>query len=182
METSDKWRPSEPSSWHWCPPMPLSITWWEPVQPQQVCRWHKAEWCGWHKEERGVIQRCSTWRRLQGDLVAAFQYLKGAYKKRGEQLSIRICSDRTKGINFQLKEGRFRSVVRLLGTSSLSKWWGPGCPELWMLHPGKAQGQVGLGLEPPSLVDGIPGHGQRVRTIWSSRSLFHPCIFAIYRN
>jgi len=30
-------------------------------------------------------------RRLQGDLVAAFQYLKGAYKKDGENLFSRAC-------------------------------------------------------------------------------------------
>lgn len=35
------------------------------------------------KEGRGVIQRCSAWKKLQADLVAAFQYWKGAYKKRG---------------------------------------------------------------------------------------------------
>ena len=32
-------------------------------------------------------------RRLWGDLVAAFQYLKGAYRKDGEGLFIRECSD-----------------------------------------------------------------------------------------
>jgi len=34
-------------------------------------------------------------RRLQGDLIAVFQYMKGAYKKAGESLFTRTCSDRT---------------------------------------------------------------------------------------
>ncbi|GAB0184789.1 sickle tail protein [Grus japonensis] len=38
-------------------------------------------------------------RRLQEDLIAAFQYLKGAYKKAGEGLFPRVCSDRTRGIS-----------------------------------------------------------------------------------
>ncbi|KFQ07941.1 hypothetical protein N329_07309, partial [Haliaeetus albicilla] len=47
-------------------------------------------------------------RRLQGDLIAAFQYLKGAYKKDGDRLFSRACSDRTRRNDFKLKEGRFR--------------------------------------------------------------------------
>jgi len=47
-------------------------------------------------------------RRLWGDLIAALQYLKGDYKKAGETLSTRACSDRTRGNGFKLKEGRFR--------------------------------------------------------------------------
>ncbi|KAK4830729.1 LOW QUALITY PROTEIN: hypothetical protein QYF61_013179 [Mycteria americana] len=43
-------------------------------------------------------------RRLWGDLIAAFQYLKGAYKKAGERLFTRASSDR--------KEGRFRLDLR----------------------------------------------------------------------
>jgi len=35
-------------------------------------------------------------RRLLGDLIAAFLYLKGAYKKAGEGLFTRACSDRTR--------------------------------------------------------------------------------------
>ena len=51
-------------------------------------------------------------RRLQGDLTAAFQYLKGAYRKAGEGIFNRECSDRTRSNNFKLKEGRFRLGIR----------------------------------------------------------------------
>ena len=51
-------------------------------------------------------------RRHQGDLIATFQYLKGAYRKDGEGLFIRECSDRTRGNVFKLKEGRFRLEIR----------------------------------------------------------------------
>jgi len=35
--------------------------------------------------------------RLRGDLRAASQYLKGAYRKDGAGLFTRVCSDRTRG-------------------------------------------------------------------------------------
>ncbi|GAB0177408.1 mitochondrial enolase superfamily member 1 [Grus japonensis] len=44
-------------------------------------------------------------RRLGGDLRAALQYLKGAYRKDGEGLFTRAWSDRTRGDGFKLKEG-----------------------------------------------------------------------------
>ena len=47
-------------------------------------------------------------RRLRDDPKAAFQYLKGGYKKEGDRLSSRVCGDRTRGNGFKLKEGRFR--------------------------------------------------------------------------
>ncbi|KAK4818897.1 hypothetical protein QYF61_021582 [Mycteria americana] len=47
-------------------------------------------------------------RRLRGDLIAAFQYLKRAYKKDGDRLFRRACNDRTRGNCCKLKEGTFR--------------------------------------------------------------------------
>ncbi|KAK4832892.1 LOW QUALITY PROTEIN: hypothetical protein QYF61_026442 [Mycteria americana] len=44
--------------------------------------------------------------------MAAFQYLKGAYKKAGKGLFKRACSYRTKHNGFKLKEGRFRLDIR----------------------------------------------------------------------
>jgi len=51
-------------------------------------------------------------RRLWGDLIAAFQYLEGAYRKDGEGLFTRVCSDRTRGNDCKLKKGRFRLDTR----------------------------------------------------------------------
>ena len=47
-------------------------------------------------------------RSLRGDLRAVFQYLKRAYRKDGECLFTRVCSDSTRGNGSKLKEGRFR--------------------------------------------------------------------------
>ncbi|KFP99506.1 hypothetical protein N329_04800, partial [Haliaeetus albicilla] len=55
---------------------------------------------------------CLKKRRLWGDLTAAFQHLKGTYKKDGEGLFTRAYSDRTRGNGFKLQEGGFRLDVR----------------------------------------------------------------------
>jgi len=51
-------------------------------------------------------------RRLQGDLIVAFQYLKPAYRKDGEGLFTKVSSDRTRRNVFKLKEDSFRLDIR----------------------------------------------------------------------
>jgi len=50
--------------------------------------------------------------RLQGNLTAAFQYLKGAYKKDEERLFSRACFSKTRGNGLKLKELRFGLDIR----------------------------------------------------------------------
>jgi len=40
-------------------------------------------------------------RRLQGDLIVAFQYLEGSYRKEGESLFCRICGDSRRANGFK---------------------------------------------------------------------------------
>ena len=63
-------------------------------------------------------------RRLWGDLIVAFLYLKGAYKKDGDRLFSRACCGRTRGHGFKLKEGRFRLDIRKkFFTVRVVKYW-----------------------------------------------------------
>ena len=74
--------------------------------------------------------------RLRGDLSAAFQDLKGAYKQEGRQLFERGDKSRTRGNGLKLKEGRLRLDVRgKLLAERVGRCWN-SCPErLWMPRP-----------------------------------------------
>jgi len=63
-------------------------------------------------------------RRLQGDLIAAFQYLKGAYRKDGENIFSRACCGGTRSNGSKLREGRFRLNIRkIFFTMRVVKHW-----------------------------------------------------------
>ena len=51
-------------------------------------------------------------RRLQGDPIVSFQYMRGTYKQEEDQLFIQSNSDRMRGDSFKLKEERFRLDIR----------------------------------------------------------------------
>ena len=51
-------------------------------------------------------------RRLQGDLIAAFQCLNGGLQERWGGTFYKGMSDKTRGNSFKLKGGRFRLDIR----------------------------------------------------------------------
>ncbi|KAK4814738.1 hypothetical protein QYF61_026715 [Mycteria americana] len=77
-----------------------------PEEATEMVRGLEQLCCGERLRELGVFSLEK--RRLWGELISAFQYLKGAYKKDGERLFSRVCSDGTRGNGFNLKEDRFR--------------------------------------------------------------------------
>ena len=107
-------------------------------------------------------------RRLLGDLIEAFQYLKGAYKQEGEQLFRRVDHGRIRGNGFKLRHGRFRldirrkffiqRVVRHLNVLPIEAVDAPSTRPCSM-GPGQ-----------PDLVGGNPAQRMGAGTRWSLRS------------
>lgn len=108
-------------------------------------------------------------RRLQGDLRAAFQYLKRTWREDGEGLFTRKYSNRTRANDIKCKEGRFRS--------SIGKKFLTVRVVTWTRLPGEAMDDPSLeafearwGPGQPDLDKIVPAHGRVVVRRWSLRS------------
>ena len=112
----------------------------------------------------------SAWRRegseTFGDLITAFQDLKGAYRKAGEELFTRARRKWTRGNCFKLEEGRFRLDIReKFFTVRVVRQWNRLPSEVVDApFPGGAQGQAGWGFEQPGLEGGVRAWSRRVGT------------------
>ena len=51
-------------------------------------------------------------RRLRGDMIAVFRYLKGCHQEEGENLFTLASNDRTRSNGLKLQQGRFRLDIR----------------------------------------------------------------------
>ena len=63
-------------------------------------------------------------RRLRGDLITMYQYLKGSYKEDGDSLFTRSHMVRTRGNGYKLLPGRFQLDTRgkFFTTRTVSHW------------------------------------------------------------
>ncbi|PKU33753.1 hypothetical protein llap_15943 [Limosa lapponica baueri] len=86
-------------------------------------------------------------KRLWEDLIAAFQYINGAYRRDGEGLFIREWSNRMRSKGFKLKEGRFRLDLRKKFFSvRVMKHWNRLPGKLWLPHPWRCSRPGWMGL------------------------------------
>uniref|UniRef100_A0A8B9ITC8 Reverse transcriptase domain-containing protein n=1 Tax=Amazona collaria TaxID=241587 RepID=A0A8B9ITC8_9PSIT len=104
-------------------------------------------------------------RRLHGFLIAAFQYLKWAYRDAGEGLFFMDCSERTRGNGFKLKQGKFRLDIRKKFFTVKVMWHWNGLPMEVVNAPSLAVFMARLVRAlGDSLLCGVPARGRGVGT------------------
>ncbi|KAK4815138.1 hypothetical protein QYF61_017579 [Mycteria americana] len=121
----------------WSPQHRKDMDLWERVQRRatKMIRW--MEHLSYEERLRELGLFSLEKRRLRGDLLAAFRYLKGAYKKDGDRDFSRACCERTRGNGFKLN----KDILYAEGGETLAQvaQRGSGGP---IPIPGNIQGQA----------------------------------------
>jgi len=141
-----------------------------------------------HKDDPRAEERLSEFglfslekRRLQGHLIAAFQYLKGACRKDGENIFSRAPCNRTRSNGFKLREGRFTLDIRKkIFTMRVVKHWNR-LPRETVEAPSLETLKARLdGAEQPGLVEDISANCKGVGLDDLERSLPTQSILCFY--
>ena len=77
-----------------------------------------------YEERLGDLERFSLEkRRLRGDLINAYEYLKGGYEVDGAKLFPVLCSSRTRGNGHKLQHRKYHMNKRKIFTVRVTEHW-----------------------------------------------------------